>query len=345
VVHRDAPRILICRLSAVGDSILTMPLLCALRDRLPNAFLAWVIEPAGATLLRDHAALDQLIVAPKGWLKSWSQIRSLRKQLRELAFDIVIDPQSLTKSALAGWLSGAPQRIGFAKPRGRELSIWLNNHLVESTSTHLADAQLELLQPLGIDRPPVRFALPRDERIECLMDESLKTLHLKCPFAVINVGAGWESRLWPTVRYGRVAKHLGQIWCVPSLVVWSGDRERVWAEEVVANSGGQAILAPSTSLPELGAVLRRAKMYIGSDTGPMHLAAAVGTPCVALFGTTRPEYSGPYGSQHFCVQHHYQAGSSRQRRAAANDAMCGITMGMVTDACDALLQRADRHAA
>jgi ADP-heptose:LPS heptosyltransferase len=324
-----------------------MPLLCALRDHLPNAFLAWIIEPAGATLLRDHAALDELIVARKGWLKSPAQVRTVRKQLRELAFDIVIDPQSLTKSSLAGWLSGAGQRIGFEKPRGRELSVWLNNQRVRPTASHLVDAQLELLQPLGIHRPAVRFALPRDEAAESKMDGALRALHLRCPFAVINVGAGWESRLWPMVRYGRVAKHLGQTWCVPSLVVWSGERERAWAEEVVATSGGQAVLAPPTSLPELSAVMRRAKMYIGSDTGPMHLAAAVGTPCVALFGTTRPENSGPYGPQHFCVQHSYQAGSSRQRRSAANDAMCGITIPMVTDACDALLSRDGlrRHAA
>jgi heptosyltransferase-1 len=345
VANRDASRILICRLSAVGDSILTMPLLCALRDHLPNAYLAWISEPAGATLLRDHAALDQLLIAPKGWLSSPKRVRAIRKQLCACSFDVVIDPQSLTKSALAGWLSGAPRRIGFAKPRGRELSRWLNNCRVTPTASHLVDAQLELLRPLGINNPSVRFALPRDEQVEGKMDQALSTLHLKCPFAVINVGAGWQSRLWPTVRYGRVAKHLGQKWCIPSLVVWSGQRERQWGEEVVAASGGQALLAPPTSLPELGAILRRAKMYIGSDTGPMHLAAAVGTACVALFGTTRPECSGPYGAQHFCVQHYYQAGSSRQRRRAMNDAMCGISIEMVTEACDARLSRCDSQAA
>lgn len=335
----DIPRILICRLSAIGDSILTMPLLCSLRDRFPRAFLAWVVEPAAAPLLQNHPCLDKLIVAPKAWLKSPAAICQVRRRLRELAFDIAIDPQSLTKSAAAGWLSGTRLRIGFQAPRGRELAVWLNNNLVQPSASHLVDAQLELLQPLGIERPRVRFAVPRDETAERKMDGVLRTVHLRCPFATINVGAGWDSRLWPTARYGRVAKHLGQTRMMPSLVVWSGERERAWAEEVVAASGGHALLAPPTSLTELCAVMRRARMFLGSDTGPMHLAAAVGTPCVTLFGTTRPEQSGPYGSQHVCVQQRYQAGSSRQRRRAANNAMCDISVETVCEACEVLLQR------
>jgi ADP-heptose:LPS heptosyltransferase len=93
-------------------------------------------------------------------------------------------------------------------------------------------------------------------------------------------------------------------------------------------------------LPELCALLRRTRLFLGSDTGPLHLAAAVGTPCVALFGTTRPEDSGPYGAQHACVQHRYHAGSSRQRRKAANDAMCDISIEMVCEACQSVLDRA-----
>ncbi len=333
----SAPRILICRTSAIGDCILTMPMLCALRDHFPRAYIAWIVERGAAPLLKDHACLDQLIVVNKGWLKSPREILNLRRQLRDLKLDVAIDPQSLTKSSLAAWLSGAKDRIGFGKPRGRELSVWLNSQIIAPTVTHLVDAQLQLLAPLGVTEPRVRFAVPRDEAAEMTMHAALQTLHLGCPFTTFNVGAGWDSRLWPPQQYGRVAKHLGQRYRIPSLVVWSGDRERAWAQEVVAHSGGNAVLAPPTKLTELTALLRRSRLFIGSDTGPLHLAAAVGIPCVGLFGTTRPEESGPYGEQHTIVQTRYQDGTARQRRSAANDAMREITADSVCAACDSLL--------
>jgi lipopolysaccharide heptosyltransferase I len=336
---RDDPRVLICRLSAIGDCILTLPLLCALRDQFPRAYLAWIVERGAAPLLEHHPCLDRLIVVNKGWMKSPWAVRQIRRELRALQFDIAIDPQSLTKSAVVARLSGAWQRIGFERPRGRELSRWLNNALVAPTKTHLVDAQLQLLEALGNDRPRVRFMVPRDEAAETRMDGLLRAMHLGCPFAVMNVGAGWDSRIWPAARYGRMAKFLGESRHLPSLMVWAGERERSWAEEAVAGSGGHALLAPPTSLPELCALLRRSRMYLGSDTGPMHLAAAVGTPCVGLFGTTQPSESGPYGAQHVCVQHHFQRGSSRQRRKAPNLAMCAITTDMACEACHVLLDR------
>jgi heptosyltransferase-1 len=335
-VNHD-PRILICRVSAIGDCILTMPMLCALRDSFPRAYIAWIVERAAAPLLKDHACLDQLIVVNKGWLKSPREILNLRRQLRELRFDVAIDPQSLTKSSFAAFLSGARDRIGFAKPRGRELSVWLNSQLIVQTATHLVDAQLQLLAPLGVTEPRVRFAVPRDEAAELAMHAALQTLHLGCPFAAINVGAGWDSRLWPTQQYGRVAKHLAEKHRLPSVVTWAGDRERAWAQEVVTYSGGNAFLAPPTTLTELTALLRRARIFIGSDTGPMHLAAAVGIPCIGLHGTTRPEESGAYGEKHQVVQARYQSGTARERRKASNDAMREISAEAVCAACDTSL--------
>src|SRR5262249_14375152 len=144
MTRREAPRVLICRLSAIGDCILTMPLLCALRQSFPRAFLAWVVESGAAPLLQSHECLDQIIVVRKGWLRSPREVWELRQQLRALKFDTALDPQSLTKSSLVAWLSGAPRRIGFAAPRGRELSLWLNNVQIRPTASHLIDAQLQL---------------------------------------------------------------------------------------------------------------------------------------------------------------------------------------------------------
>lgn len=338
------PRILITRLSAIGDCILTMPLASALRRQFPDALLTWVAEPGPAKLLRGHECLDELIVVKKGWLKSPSLVWKLRRRLRQLRPDIAIDPQGLTKSSIVAYMSGARRRIGFAKPLGRELSTWLNNELHQPKTLHLVDRQLELLESLGVTSPKVRFLVPRDVAALETVLTFLDAADWAKDFAVINTGAGWDSRLWPVERYGAVARHLGETHGVSSVVVWAGPRERAWAQETVDLSDGHAVLAPPTSLADVAELLRRARLYVGSDTGPMHLASAVGTPCAALFGTTRPEHSGPYGSQHVCVQKYYQAGTSRQRRKASNDAMAAIAVDAVCEACDKILSREPKDA-
>ena len=144
MASQGSPRILITRLSAIGDCILTTPIACALRDHFPTAFLAWVLEPAAASLLQGHAAVDEFIVVRKGWLRSPSTVWDVRSRLRRLQFDTVIDPQSLTKSAVLGRLSGARCRMGLAAPQGRELSLLLNNRRVATRAEHVVERQLEL---------------------------------------------------------------------------------------------------------------------------------------------------------------------------------------------------------
>lgn len=337
-MNHERPRILICRLSAIGDCVLTMPMLCALRQRFPNGHIAWAVERAGGMLLEGHPCVDEVIVVPKGWLKSPRVVWQLRARLRKTRFDIALDPQSLTKSAVLAWLSGAKRRIGFCPPRGRELSLWLNRELVAAEHSHIVDAQLDLLKPLGIESPRVQFRLPIAPQAEAQVDAVIQQMHLGCDFVAINPGAGWDSKLWPAERFGRVARALGERYELPSLVVWSGDRERAWAETIVARSGGRAVMSPPTSLPELAALLRRARMYLGSDTGPLHIAAAVDTPSVALFGPTLPQDCGPYGEQHVSVQKALPPEDRRLRRHGPNDAMCKIDTDSVIDACERLLR-------
>ena len=341
-----SPRILITRTSAVGDCILTLPMLCALRKHYPQAMLAWVTEPGPAQILGEHPDLDQLLVISKGWLKSPAEIRRIGRELRELRIDTVLDPQSLTKSAALGWLSGAAQRIGFARPRGRELSIWLNRDCHVATASHIVDAQLELLQQLDVKPGTARFRLPAWPEAEPVAEQFVRRAHLGVGFVVLNPGAGWESRVWPAESYGRLARQLGEELNLPTAVVWSGAAERAAAERIQEKSGGHAVLAPSTTLRELAAILRRAQLFVGSDTGPLHLASAVGTRCVGLYGTTHPDASGPYGNQHEVVQAYYQQyPTSREQRRATNDAMQAITPERVFQACHAQLQGTSSTAA
>jgi ADP-heptose:LPS heptosyltransferase len=152
-------------------------------------------------------------------------------------------------------------------------------------------------------------------------------------YAVINPGASWASKRWPTERYIKVAKTLSDETGLRSLVVWGNADERLLAQAIVDAAPSATCLAPDTSLVILAGILKRSRMYIGSDTGPMHIAAAVGTPCVAMFGTTRAEYCGPYGEMHRVLQNRYDAGSSTYRRSTTNAAMLEITTEMVIEQC------------
>ena len=177
-------RILIVRLSAVGDTVHGLPVLCALRDNLPNAHLSWLVEERAATVLKGHSALDRLIVAPRRWLRSPAAVLRLRRELRAVRPQIAIDLQGLAKSSIAARLSGATVRIGAASPDGREFSTWLNNRLVNLTASHVVDRYLELLAPLGISRPAVRFDVPRHAEDELSMGRFVRDRGLGGGFAL-----------------------------------------------------------------------------------------------------------------------------------------------------------------
>ena len=337
--HGRSPRVLLVRLSAIGDVIHGMPVLCSLRERFPHAHLSWVAERLGAKLLEGHKALDELIVVPRGWLKSPSEVWRLRRRLRALKPDVTIDMQGLTKSAIAARLSGCRRRIGFGDEKGRELSTWLNTELVSTPDKHVIDANLRLLGPLDIHSSTVRFDLPEQPMAALEADRAIHRLGFQDGFAVINPGAGWPSKLWPAGRFAAVAEYLGEQWRMPSLVVWAGDAEKAAAETIVARSGGKARMAPPTTLAELTAVVRRGQLFIGSDTGPLHLAVAVGVPSVGLFGPMPTERNGPYGPRHIAIQKAAFEGSSRERRSASSKLMEAITVDDVRQACDTILQR------
>ncbi|MCA9199497.1 MAG: glycosyltransferase family 9 protein [Planctomycetales bacterium] len=337
----EKPRILITRLSAIGDCVHSVPLVHALRDRFPDAHIAWATQNAAASLLSGLGGLDEVLVVRKDWLKSVAEIRRIRRELLCRQFDVALDIQSLTKSSAIAWLSGAKHRIGFAAPQGRELSLLLNNVRQPPQANHVVDRYLELLQPLGIHKPRVCFELPRYPDARRQVDAWLQPWLQQQPddrrsFAVINPGAGWGSKVWPAERYTRVAQHLYQRHGVPSVVVWAGPEEHQWAQTIQRESDGSAWLAPQTSLPDLVELLRQCRLFVGSDTGPLHMAAAVNIPCVALFGPTSPERCGPYGSQHQVVTSPVRCEETSMRKAM--DVMEGISTEAACAACDRLCE-------
>jgi ADP-heptose:LPS heptosyltransferase len=176
-----------------------------------------MVEGRSADLLRGHKAIDDIINVPRGWLKSPRFVWQLRGQLRRQRYDFTIDMQGLTKSALVAWMAGAKRRIGFSGWEGRELSTWLNNELVAAQTTHVIDRNLELLRPLGITAPIVRFDLPETGADRAAAERVVAESPPGSGFAVINPGAGWPSKWWPRDRFAAVARY--RTLTTPSLVV------------------------------------------------------------------------------------------------------------------------------
>jgi len=255
------PRVLISRLSHIGDCVLAIPMLNAVRRHYPKAFIAWVVERPSAPLLEGHESLDELIVLKRGWLKSPKTVWHLRRRLRRLRFDISIDPQCLTKSAVVGWLAGARTRVGFAGEDGRELSRWLNNRLVVRTEPHMVDRGLELLRPIGIERPKVRYLLPISSTAEAVAAELAELEENRQGFAVINPGAGWPSRLWPPQRYGQVAQYLWDKHMLRSVVAWYGDEERAMGDKRFNDASAGCVADKKELQANLDASKREVDIY------------------------------------------------------------------------------------
>ena len=330
-------RILIVRLSAIGDCILSVPVLNAIRRNFPNARIGWVIEKAASQLIQGHSALDDLFVVSKQTFKSPRQLWTLAAQLRAWKPDVTLDLQGLTKSSMLAWLSGAKLRLGFQRDDfdGRELSCFLNNRLYAPESEHIVDRSLELLKLLSIEDLAVEFHLPEKETDATFAERVQNANALEGRFAVINVGAGWTSKLWPAERYASVARHLAEYWGLPSLVVWSGEQENLVAKQIVATSNGHAVLSPATTLAQLASLIRRASLFVGSDTGPMHLSVAVGTPTVGMIGPMPLERVCPYGARNRGVQNvRLSKGSDRKSDCAP---MLSIDSERVIQACDQLM--------
>ncbi|MEL7499139.1 MAG: glycosyltransferase family 9 protein [Planctomycetota bacterium] len=345
------PNILITRLSHIGDCLLTLPMVNAIKDQCPQARITWAVESPTQKLLALHPSVDEILMIPKGWAGKPRCWISLRRQLQQPQFDIAIDPQGITKSAGLGWLSGAKQRIGIRGRWGRELSTWLNNKLVETEATHIVPRSIELIQGMGlsVNANPPRFDLPvcpeSQQQVVRWLDEVATDQDFDPQkIIVINPGGTWASKRWEMDRFGAVANYLKSHHDLTSVVVWAGDEEHQMATDIKRHAdalgpSNACVVACPTSLRELAALSALGQFFIGGDTGPLHLANAVGTPCIGLYGTTRPEDSCAFGDQHIAIQAWYQDGSCRQRRNATNDAMRDISIEAVQQASDQMVSQ------
>jgi heptosyltransferase I len=289
---------LVVRLSSIGDVVHTLPVLAALRSHGWEA--DWIVEPLARPLLEDNPLVARVAAAPAARGFGWSSAAKAVRGLRAARYDAALDFQGLWKSAAWARLSGARRVIGYARPWRREpASAWLvgEQAALPPGLPHVIDKNLALLHRLGIEAVGSReFPLPRSDERAGRVADALAAL---VPAAgsgegvvLLNPGGGWQSKLWPAASFGALARGLADRG-VASVVTW-GPGEEPLAERVVAESGGVARKAFATTLLEYVELARRARLVIAADTGPLHIACAVGTPVVALFGPTDPARNGPF---------------------------------------------------
>ena len=311
----DVSRIALVKLSSLGDVVHALPVAATLRAARPHARLTWIVERREAAVLHDHPALDEVIVADtRGWRRArrpgavraaLADVLALRRRLAAARLDVAIDLQGLMKSGAIARATQAPVRIGFHRGWGREPlgALFTNRHVIPPPSArHVVEQYLALLAPLGIDERRLEFRLPTVAAAETRLDEWLASVGLKPQrrLVVLNPGAGRPAKRWPVAHFATLAARLAHDAGAHVVVVW-GPGEESAARAIVAGAGqagARTLLAPPTDLNELIALLRRASVMIAADTGPLHLAAALGTPCVGLYGPTAAARNGPYGAGH-----------------------------------------------
>ncbi len=286
-------RILIVRTSALGDVIHALPVLTALRRHLPEARIGWVVEEGMAPVLAGHPDLDQMIVARlRQWRKvsrkGTGELGGFVSELRRFSADVALDLMGNYKAGVISRLSGARTRIGFARPHRREPSsaIFINRPVVPR-GVHAVDRMLSLLDALGLPPEPADFGPEKLFREE-------PALEITGPFALLHPGAGWANKRYPPAWWGKATRLLQIETGLPTWVAAARGEEDL-AAEVAAASEGAARVVPAPDLPTLAALIRRARLMLGGDTGPSHLARALGTPLVMVMGPTDPERHGPYG--------------------------------------------------
>ena len=308
--------ILIVKTSAIGDVTHTLPALNALRKQYPDALIDWLVEEAAADLITGHPDLNRVLVSRrKRWVDECKkgsfftvirEVVSFIRELRAVRYDILIDFQGLLKSGILIALSRAKRKIGFGK--GMEHAEHSYLFLNEKTppvdmNIHAVDREKVLLAAIGVEHEgDYRLFIPEESKQELkdLLTEA--EIDVNKPLIAINPMTTWPTKHWNDKSFAELADLL--IRRGMAVVFTGGSNDRVGVDEIIGRmkERGAYNLVGKTSLKSLAALYSQARAVVSTDTGPMHIAAAAGTPVVAIFGPTAPWRTGPYGKQHKVIR-------------------------------------------
>ena len=330
--------ILIVRLGALGDVVHTVPAVAALRRALPGARIDWAVDARHAAFVRLVEPVDRVIPLEGRAVRAWLD---LVRRLRAAGYEAALDFQGLMKSAVLARASGARRVLGFSLFHLREKGarpFYSEVGAEPRAEGHVIRKNLALLAALGIRTTAIEFpiaAVPSRAADEVVKEADGR------PLALLNPGAAWPNKRWPAARFGSAARELREAHGMHPVVLW-GPGEEALASEVVHASAGAARLAPPTAIGDVVALSRAASLVISGDTGPLHLAAAVGTATVSLFGPTDPSRNGPWDDQDEAVSR-FETCRCRYERRCRQRRWCldGISVADVTSAIERRLRRHD----
>ena len=343
-------RILFVKLGSIGDIVHTLPALAALRHSMPYAEISWVVERRAAEILRDNPIIDRLIEvdtkALRRGLMSGETLRAPRQQLRRLrasAFDIALDFQGLLKSASIARLSGARRVFGYSREGLREPAsqFLLSKAIFVPRKTHVIAKALSLLAgalqvPVPLDSNEYEFpvGIGANDELEANLAAGNEN------YAILNPGGGWPTKLWNAERFGMLADELWSHFALESLITY-GPGEEELAESVIRSSKTGRARGVKLSLKGFFALAKGAKVYVGGDTGPTHLAIAAGSPVVGLFGPTEWWRNGSPRLDDICVERtDIDCRVNCHRRACSNWICMDIKVQTVFEAVAERLQHA-----
>jgi len=330
--------ILIIKLSAVGDVIHTLPALAALRKHYPKAHITWIVEEMSADLLKDHPLLDRVLISHRtSWIRDikhgriiWPCLEfiTLVKALRDRRYDLVIDFHGLLKSSVIVLLSGGTRKLGYDSMQ--EMSgLFLNEKIPEDMGKHAVDRYLDFPCHLGARETKPKFLIPvREEnrtRVEALLKEH--QVDAATGFVAINPVALWKTKLWEDEKFAELCDRISEE--LKAAIVFTGGEKKESGEIQALMTRPSVNLGGETTLRDLACLYRSARLVITTDTGPMHLAAAVGTPVIALFGPTDPARTGPYGEGHTVIRREMSCSPCFRKKCDTRACMRGITVAEV----------------
>ena len=323
----DAQRIALIKPSSLGDIVHALPVLTALRRRYPQAHLGWVVNAAYEPLLQGHPDLDRTIPFDRGTarqgLASIRRFALLLRRLRHERFDLVVDLQGLLRSGVMAAASGARRRLGLST--AREGAAWFYTDIVPvpGDPLHAVDRYWLVAQALGAGDGPKLFTLPQRPGEARWAEELLR--HRPRPWLFLAPGARWETKRWPPAHFASLAQRA--LDCAGGTVVLIGGAEDQPLAQRLARLVRDSTLdlTGRTTLPQLVAALARADVIIANDTGPLHLAAALGRPVLAPYTCTRDELTGPYGQPGRAVEASIWCQGSLLKRCSRLECMVRLT--------------------
>ena len=333
-------RILLIKPSSLGDIVHAMPTLFALRERFPDAEVTWLVKRQWVSLVEVITGVDHVCAVEQGLMGWLGRV----PDLRAAGFDLVVDLQGLFRSGAMAWLTGCSRRVGFANAREGSPFFYTQRVAVPTGSMHAVDRYLLVTEALGAARPKE----PRFEFIDRAEDrQAVETLLTAAglagvlPWVAMNVSARWETKRWPPQHFAEAADQLAEAG-IP-IVFMGGPAERPETRAVMARMRTKAVdLTGQTPVGLLPSLLRRAAVLVTNDSGPMHIAAAVGTPVVVLFGPTDPVRTGPYGRGHVVLSNPVECRPCFRRecsRAVTLECLTGVTSEQVVRAVQQQLGR------